>query len=436
MLISFEVENYRSIKEPITLLMSAVNYYKESANQLISKKLPGLTGVRYLRTCAIYGPNASGKTALWRAFRTMQTMVLQGASIAASAPCPYTPFGLDKESRNKPTRFAIVFVAGKDRTRFEYSFAYKEHAVVSEELLAFPKGFKQVWFSRTNEGQNTKIKGSATIKITNATRQLLNDNMLLLSLLCNLPKTESYDAIRPVGEWFDIQLDLYSRAPDAPNDFPYSGEIIEGEEGSPSMRSLIQDMMRRADVGISRADVEKRQVPDELREFIVNKMDIPQDVLQNGVKTVVFQHKTKRGEMKIDFADESDGTRQLFGLSGHVATALEKGGVLFVDEIDASLHPVLVTEVVRLFLDPKSNPLGAQLLFTAHNPCLLENGLLRRDQVWFTEKNSSGATQLYPLSDYSPRKGETVLAGYLTGRYSAIPVIPKCFGLCSACEEG
>lgn len=436
MLISFEVENYRSIKEPITLLMSAINYYKESENQLISEKLPGLAGVKYLRACAIYGPNASGKTALWRALNTMQMMVLQGASVASSAPCPYTPFGLDKESKNKPTRFSIVFVAGKNKTRFEYSFAYNEHAVVSEHLFAFPKGFKQAWFSRTTEGQNTKVKGSTTIKITTAVKQLLNDNMLLLSLLCNLPKTESYEAILPVGEWFNRQLDLYSRAPDAPNDFPYSGEIIEGGEGSPSMRSLIQDMMRRADVGISRADVEKRQVPDEVRAFIENKMDIPHDMLQDGMKTIVFEHKAKHGEMKIDFGDESDGTRQLFGLSGHVAAALEKGGVLFVDEIDASLHPVLVTEVVRLFLDPESNPLGAQLLFTAHNPCLLENGLLRRDQVWFAEKDSSGATQLYPLSDYSPRKGETVLAGYLTGRYSAIPVIPKCFGLCSACKEG
>lgn len=435
MLISFEVENYRSIKEPVTLLLSAVNYYKESENQLISNELPGLAGIKYLRAGAIYGPNASGKTALWRALETMQTMVLQGASMIASAPCPYTPFGLDNESKNEPTRFTIIFVAGKNKTRFEYSFAYNEHGIIFEELFAYPKGFKQTWFTRTHETLVAQIKGSTTVKITNAIKQLLNDNMLLLSLLCNLPNADSYEAVFPVGEWFSKELDLYSRAPDAPNDFPYSGEIIEGEQGSPFMSSLIQDMMRRADIGISRADVEKRQFPEEMRDFFINKMEVPQDVLNDGLKTVVFQHEGKHGQMKVDFAEESDGTRQLFGLSGHVARALETGGVLFVDEIDASLHPVLVTEVVRLFLDQNSNPLGAQLLFTAHNPCLLENGLLRRDQVWFTEKDASGATQLYPLSDYSPRKGETVLAGYLTGRYSAIPVVPRCFGLCSTCEE-
>ena len=435
MLISCEVENFRSIYEPVELQLTAVNYYKEAQHQLIADGLPGLSGLKFLRACAIYGPNASGKTALWRALLTMRNMVIHSGSYSVSALCPYTPFGLIADAKEQPTRFSVTFVGGKTGVRFEYRFAYTAHAVVSEELLAYPKGFKQVWFSRSGTGSDTVVKGSSSVKIPSAVKPLLNDNMLLLSLLCNYPKYESYEAVWPVYEWFNDELNLVSRAPNALNDFPYSGDIVAGDQGSSFMREFIQDMMRRADVGITCAEVETRSMPSEMVEYL-EKMDFPQEMVAADLKAVVFRHEAARGAMRLDFGDESDGTKQLFGMSGHIAEALEKGSTLFVDEVDASLHPVLVTEIVRTFLDPGSNSKGAQLIFTAHNPCLLESGLLRRDQVWFTEKDESGATELYPLSDYSPRKGETVLAGYLTGRYSAIPVVPACFGRCHEPERG
>ena len=176
-------------------------------------------------------------------------------------------------------------------------------------------------------------------------------------------------------------------------------------------------------------------MPEEMRAILEHITPV-QGSVDEIVKTVVFRHENAGKKMKLEMGEESDGTKQLFGLSGHIAQALENGSTLFVDEVDASLHPVLVTEVIRTFLRPESNPKGAQLIFTAHNPCLLENGLLRRDQIWFTEKDGEGATALYPLSDYSPRKDETVVSGYLSGRYSAIPVIPECFGKCDDCLAG
>lgn len=325
MLISFEVENFRSIYEPVELQLTAVNYYKEAQHQLIADSLPGLSGLKFLRACAIYGPNASGKTALWRALRIMQDMVLNSGGYPVSALCPYTPFGLDAKSKSSPTRFGAVFVEGKTGIRFEYRFSYTARAIESEELLAYPKGFKQVWFSRSGTGNDMQIKGSASVKIPAAVKPLLNDNMLLLSVLCNYPKYESYDAVRPVFEWFSDELDLVSRAPDSPNDFPYSGDIVAGERGSSFMRSFIQDMMRHADVGICRAEVETRDVPLGVQEYLLDKLNIPQEALGGDFKAVVFQHETPRGTMRLDFGDESDGTRQLFGLSGHVAEAWKKG---------------------------------------------------------------------------------------------------------------
>ena len=150
----------------------------------------------------------------------------------------------------------------------------------------------------------------------------------------------------------------------------------------------------------------------------------------NEYRTVVLEHSGHESAMRVDLNDESDGTRQLFGLSGHIAQALEYGSTLFVDEIDSSLHPIIVREIIESFLNPESNPKNAQLIFTAHNPCLLERGLLRRDQVWFTEKSRNGSTSLYPLSDFRPRTDEAISSGYLVGRYSATPVVPECFGRC------
>ena len=434
MLLRFSVENFRSIREPIELQMTAVNYYKEASSQLLDVKLPGLSGMKFLRAAAIYGPNASGKTAIWRAFALMRGMVLFSAAHPVNEVLNYMPFQLDSESKHKPTRFFVTFTA-RDGVRYEYSFAYNATAFVEEKLLAYPKGFKQVWFTRTFTERGVDVKGSIYLKIPTAVKDLLNDNVLLLSLLANFSKVDAHGVVMPVVQWFSNCIDLYSRAPESANDFPHTGDIINGEIGTEYQRSFIQNMMRRADIGITSMRVEKRPIPESFKA-LMEKFPGFDSESNDEFKTVVFQHENAGNEMALEFGDESDGTKQLFGMSGHVAEALENGSLLFVDEIDASLHPVLVIELIRTFLNPESNPNGAQLIFTAHNPCLLENDLLRRDQIWLTEKNASSVTEFYPLSDYSPRKDESIMTGYLTGRFSAIPVVPACFGRCGVCAEG
>ena len=435
MLLSFEVENFRSISGPITLQMTAVNYYKEAADQLIDKKLPGLAGIRYLRSAAIYGPNASGKTAIWRAMQTMQSIVMNSFQQPSSVPLPHQPFGLDPAKRLEPTRFSVTFTSGLDGVRYEYSFEYTSDAVVDERLCAFPKGHRQDWFHRYVNNGRPDLKTSSHLSVPKAVRPLLNDKTLLVSLLANYPGIDGHKRIRPIIDWFGRDLDLYSRAPESVNDIPYSGEIIDGSMGSDFMRSYIQRMMRQADVGIRQAEVETRPFPEEVRALFA-QFTTDHDVPTDDMKAVVFHHESAGNKMKLDLGEESDGTKQLFGISGHIAHALENGSTLFVDEVDASLHPVLVKEIIRTFLDPSCNPNGAQLVFTAHNPCLLENGLLRRDQIWFTEKDEKGATTLYPLSDFSPRKDERIATDYLVGRYSAIPVVPACFGCHTDQREG
>ena len=122
---------------------------------------------------------------------------------------------------------------------------------------------------------------------------------------------------------------------------------------------------------------------------------------------------------------ESAGTQRLFGLAGPLLKILEDGHAVCIDEFDTSMHPLMVMELLRLFLSEKENPKGAQIIFTTHNPLLLDISLLRRDQVWFTDKDKEGEGHLYPLTAYAPRKRESLIRGYLSGRYGAIPFMPK-----------
>lgn len=444
MFLKFKIENFRSIRDETELSLAAINYYKENSNQLIDAALPGLSGVSFLRSAGIFGPNASGKSTIFNALETMKAMVSRSATVAAGSKLPYEPYALDETSKQKPTRFFVAFA--NEGIRYEYGFSFNDSMVVKEKLSAFPKGRKQIWFERitveSDDGSvRTSVKGSSFLKVPAALRPLLNDNGLLLTLLANYPKFEESAKVRPVATWFAEGLFITKRGPKSPTDFPFSGDIIDGIQGTDYQRDFIQEMMRKADIGINLAKVKKVELGEFLREAGI-PLDSPllqgflsADNQSEEISSLVFEHEGDGGSVEFDLDAESEGTFQLFSLSGRIAQALENGTVLFVDEIDASLHPILVREVIRCFHEPGSNPKGAQLVFTAHNPCLLEDDLLRRDQIWLTEKND-GTTELYSLSDFSPRKDESLISGYLIGRYSATPLVPACFGRCSVMLEG
>jgi AAA15 family ATPase/GTPase len=137
----------------------------------------------------------------------------------------------------------------------------------------------------------------------------------------------------------------------------------------------------------------------------------------------LFQHVTQNGSATFEFEDESGGAQKLFALTGPLFDILENGSVLIVDELNRGLHPLLVRALVALFQNPENNPHGAQLLFTTHETNLLDPEFLRRDQIWFTEKNAEQASKLFPLTDFAPRKNEAFESGYLSGRYGAVPIL-------------
>lgn len=436
MLILFSAKNYRSIRTEQELSLVASPYYagkkagksdrKNRERQTIAKTLPGLSGKAYLRSVAIYGANGSGKSNIAHAMAAMQQIVANSASYLPADHIPYDPFALDGKSKQSPTEYFVAFYWGD--SRYEYEFSHDDKRIVHEQLSSFPKGQRRVLYRRSTDSQNhTKVEGSKYLPISDTIISMLNPNVLLLSFLYAHPGLRGYGEVKDAGEFFRDGLIVLDRVSDRWREFPVSGEVLDGTIGSEYQRELIQKMMRDSDVGIRSARVVRKKSKGQVDSA-------NSDANNNEVimKTVMLDHRGVEGEGEINLVNESLGTMQVFSLSSFIGEALEHDATLVVDELDASMHPILAREIVEMFERPDLQDRSAQLVFTAHQTYLMSGGTLERDQIWLTDKGADGGTLLYPLSDYSPRKGEPIAQGYLLGRYAGVPVLPENFGITPA----
>ncbi len=394
MLIQFTVGNYRSIREEQTLSMVAGNdaALPENLIPVVSLKWP------LLRQVAIYGPNAAGKSNLLRAIEALRVMVEESAGLQEGQPLSWLqPHRLDKVTEQQPVTFTLIFQL--DGVRHQYDVEATTQRIVHEELTVWPQGRPQRWFSRTvdADSQQEKWRFGSHFKGDRHQRNLwqtaTRSNALFLSTAVQL----NNDQLKSLFHWITEKLIVVSLGTALNTrqwkNLSISLDRLESTEGHERMMSVL----RAADVGIDRLFLK-----------------------ENKVGTV---HKQADGsEVQFDFADESDGTRKLFEFAGVWLLALETGATLLVDEIDRSLHPLLARMLVKLFRH-YNNPNNAQLVFTTHDTTLLDTDLLRRDQIWFVEKDKRGATQLFSLLEFSPRKNEAVERGYLVGRYGAVPLV-------------
>ncbi len=416
MLIEFKVANYRSIKQEQTFSMVA-SKNRELADSNTFES--GISNVRLLPSAAIYGPNASGKTNLLRALDTMQTIVSD--SFARKQHRDYIPadsFKLDPKSLSKPTEFAVVFVA--EGIRYQYGFSVTTRHIVNEWLFAFPEKRPQRWFSRTREKNGYKWEFSASLKGEKKLWQKsTRDDALFLSTAVQLNSKQ----LQPVYDWFKNTLRLVGIGGLSPG---FSASLCE--EGD---KEVILDFLNKADLGIDNIYVKK--APVGLKELPQDMSDeLKQEILKVIKKEVVYEiktvHKDSSGkDVVFDITHgESAGTRKIFTLAGPFLDSLQKGYVVCIDELHDNLHPELVKFLIGLFNNRETNPGNAQLIFTTHETSMLNQKILRRDQIWFCEKDDEQATRLYPLTDFSPRKDVVNLeSAYLSGRYGALPYIPR-----------
>ena len=417
MLVEFSVANFRSIldRQSFSLVRGKGDELQDSNtfNLEVANKLS------LLRSAAIYGPNASGKSSFRIALETMQEIVVESASTyKPGTRLPITPNQLSRHSRISPSEFEVVIVV--DNVRYQYGYTAAVDRVHEEWLLAFPKGRPQHWFTRTwNEGSDEYDWGFGN-HLTGE-RQIWSkstrDNALFLSTAAQL----NSDQLQPIYNWFKRFLHITGSGGWS---LSFSASLCE--EATNKVRVL--DFLRAADLDIDDVVVESRSfdvksIGDDLPETL--KEVIAHNLKDKEVFEIRTQHMGDDGEhVLFDIDDESNGTQKLFALAGPWIDTLSEGYVLVIDELNASLHPRLVKFLVSLFHSNKTNAKNAQLIFTTHETSILDQEIFRRDQIWFCDKGKKSTTSLYPLTDFSPRKHrENLELSYLSGRYGALPRI-------------
>ena len=423
-LLAFRAENVRSFKDGIELSLLATAL----AEKQYVRRVPWRAGgslVHVLPVAGAFGANGSGKSNLLKVMDDMRRLVL--GSFRSGVPgggIPRWPFRLDEQSPHLPSRYEVNIVL--NGVRHEYGFELDNDQVLQEWAHYYPRGKAALLFHR--QGEDVRL-GAAHRPRSRAVLNLLRPNALFLSTAAAI----DHAVLSPLYRWFGQNLRL------AEADSRLSRQVLTAEmlDDGPR-REAVLHLLRAADLGI--IDVRKQAPDPAMQDKIRRVMHIvmgtedesghdptpaPTDFRElTGVNLV---HRGAAADVELDNVDESLGTLVWFGLAGPVIESLTTGSVLLADELDASLHPDLVAQLVRLYQNPNTNPRHAQLLFNSHDTSLLggavEERLLGRDQVWFTQKLNDGRTELYQLIDFEPRKQEAVGRRYLDGWYGAKPIV-------------
>jgi AAA15 family ATPase/GTPase len=423
MLIEFNVGNYRSFWERQSLKMTAGSKPELRDTNTFKSGVSGVPDL--LRSAVVYGPNAAGKSNLVNAMKFVEEFVLTSAKDSQEGEkINLQPFLFNEQGRDMACEFEILFI--QDGVRFQYGFGATQERVTEEWLFAYPAGRPQRWFVREIDPETEKENWAFSTKFTGPKKlwqEATRKNALFLSTAIQL----NCEQLKPVFSWFQrlevIEHGMYLHP-------GFSIDQCMNDEG----KEMILAFMNTADLSIQDIHIDTR---------LFSEKDLPSDMPQ-AVREVIKKEMAEKKYLKVKFLhpihktnravwlpieEESDGTRKLFAYAAPCLDLLNRGCILFVDEFDNNLHSIIIVFLLGLLNNSKSNKKNGQVVFTTHNTSFLDQKLLRRDQVWFVEKNEQNATDLYPLSDFNPRKGEALQKGYLQGRYGALPYIGRYHGV-------
>lgn len=415
MLVQFTVENFLSIRDKVYLSLEP-SKDSEHPENLITKG-----DYKAVNSVAIYGANASGKSSLFKAITVALIMIRNSNNVQVTDKLPMTPFKFDFESRNKPTSFEFTFIA-KDGRKYIYGFSATTEKVVEEYLYCYNTSKPTLLFD-LNENEKPKFNRAYKVKLE-AAYQMNTANKLFLATAT----TWNVECTKSPFEWLAESIDTFT-------DVMELGGVAFEKYRTDENRKYIEftkNLLKQADINISSIEVDAKEVvggPALPFQIVVQGKIIPPnegkhyDVEITTGHTVVDENGEKT-EFSLTLQEESIGTQLLFFYGLLLKDAFEKGKTIVLDEIDKSMHPSLVKFIMNLFRDPDVNKNGAQLIVTTHETGILSLEMFRRDQIYFTEKDSkSGVTDLYSLDEFSVRKTENIEKGYLMGRYGAIPFL-------------
>lgn len=431
MLLRFGTSNHRSIRDYQEIFFTASSLKDEDFALLpLPKETNPSVKLQGLPVVALYGANASGKSALIDAMDTFVACILWSQSRTSSDKGTiYDPFKLDHSSREKPSQYDADFILGL--TRYHYGFTMDKQVVVSEWLYSYSllseRQVRSVLFHRDIYQAEPFYFGKHLKGDNKRIAKLARSNSLFLSAAAQ----NAHPTLQPIFDYFYKHVSR--RMTTNYGGSPFLGEQLYNYFANEPVRyKKVMDFLRAADVGITKIDFSKvpltetqKKLLEDLDQLLSKHVKNSKPIASKSEETKVeILHVGEDGaNYPIPLDEESSGTLALMQLLGPVFNRLNEGGVLIVDELNAALHPLVSRELIGLFSNPETNPGKAQLIFSTHDTSILTAGLMRRDQIWFAEKNQFGATSIYPLSGIKVRTTDNWERGYITGRFGAIPFL-------------
>ena len=418
MLLQFTVKNFLSIKDEVTLSMVAS---KDSSFE--DNLLPYEDGKKIknaLKSVVIYGANASGKTNVLKALRFFRWFISHSHEMQQGRKIPIDTFKLDEDFHNKPSEFQIIFI--HKEIKYLYGFSVTEDEVFEEYLYYYPNGRQSTIFTRNKDEYTFTIDVERQSELKN---KFNSKNKLFIAI----ESLWEYEKAKAPFEWLNNHLKVLINHDRLE---AYTGSNMHKDK---KFDSLVKKYIKLADVGIDDVSIDIQKTEDALSSEKLSFLpaEIKDKILSEAKDSnfidikMIHNYKDKDGNIincPFEFNQESDGTQKFFGLLGPWIDALVKGYTIVIDELDIRLHTLLVKKLMEMFLDPDVNKKNAQLIFSTHDTNLLNSDLLRRDQIWFTEKKEDKSTDLYSLYDFKGlRKNISIEKGYLQGKYGAIPVL-------------
>lgn len=412
MLLQFKVKNFQSIKEEAILSMVPSSDKSHPENLAHEGKKDAL------KSAAIYGANAAGKSAVIRAFvaAIMAVRTSDTRNITQKIP-GMVPFQFDEETAQGPCSFEFYFVA-QNGVPYRYGFTADSNRVFEEYLYYYSSTRPSRIFERGDKFTYNQADESSFSKY----EEKNTPNKLFLATATNWGNAKT----APAYQWLADSIDVYE--PDFTMQTLALQAFEKDEQGE--LKQFTLSLLRQADINIDDIQVDITPLGNQAKEIVFTD-PAGNPVPQGQVKAVrihaghhVQSESGKEAQFFLDLNEESLGTKQLFWFSPILKEVFGKGKTMVIDELDRSLHPFLVQFLVELFHTPEINQTNAQLIFTTHDTTLLSLDTFRRDQIYFVEKDPhTAATELYSLDEFSVRKNENIEKGYLLGRYGAIPYL-------------
>ncbi len=413
MIIDFKFKNFKSFKDTQEFTMLA-NSDKEHLDDLALANSDKLS-----KTRIIYGANASGKSSFLQAMNFISEYVKRSNYLLESNKIGVIPFKFRENVTSEPSEFSITFI--HEGIKYTYEFSCIRDKVLSEKLLVYYSAKSSTIFERTDTSNYDFIKKD--LRILNEVKTKNLDNKLFLVTAA----TWNYEVAKPVVDFLMNKLCVVF---DMMKLWKDSMDRIMDENVLEDYKKFCLKILNNADISISDFTVNSKKIKDlgdEVLKFVHSLTDDEKavdELINKSAYNFKTHHNVSAGNYSLEIGEESVGTQHMFIIAAILYYVFKEGKVLFIDEIDNSLHPLLVEYIIKLFKDKELNPHNAQLIAVTHETNLLDLELLRRDDIWFTERDyKTGATELYQLSDFSPRKNENIEKAYLLGRFGAIPFI-------------